>query len=220
MCRSLLFAEFFGNLTIRLKAVLCHFCLVFTRLSDGTNLCLILDRQRNQKREELVKGSRFHSESDKEKDVSLDSDYDDEMNKFIATSADEIQSPSFQDTQIRLACKGDCGSRINEMLISNTNLQIYKRSSLLSPRSEEVKRGKADKIFYTFVGWDVDESKLQENAEKEARVENEFVELVVERMKSEATCLMGSRARAVDINTIKYSCAHFLIFCPFDTKKV
>ena len=139
-----------------------------------------------------MKGSRFYSESNKKKDVSRDSDYDDEMNKFIATSADEIQSPSFQDTQIRLTCKGDCGSRINKMLISNTNLQIYNKSSLLSPRSEEVKRGKADKIFYTFVGWDVDESKLQENREKEARVENEFVELVAENMKSEGRCFMGS----------------------------
>ena len=53
----------------------------------------------------------------------------------------------FQDLNFKLGCLGDCGSKLNQLLLEQTNLNYFKHCDKL-PRNEDVVAGKASKKCY------------------------------------------------------------------------
>ena len=122
-----------------------------------------------------------------------------EFNKFISSSGSEISSSSsqsFEDRTIRLECFGDCGSKMNNLLTTQTNLNIFTKYEK-TPRQEDVERGRAPKDYYRVFGIEI--LKCQTEQKMEFEFEQKFVELFVDNMKRKSRTNMGLRKKKKQI---------------------
>ena len=80
-----------------------------------------------------------------------------ESNKFVADVDETVQ---FQDLNILLPCFGDCGSKLNKLLLSCTNLKYFKNCHKIE-RMEDVIDGKGSRECYEKLNFETVEDEKQ-----------------------------------------------------------
>ena len=100
------------------------------------------------------------------------------FNKYVDDSVEQTQSNSkkFEDSDISLCCYGDCGSNVNKLLISKTNLEIYETFGK-PPRIVDIACGKAPGVFYQKLSFDED------YGYKPRKNEEEFYRMFIQHIK-------------------------------------